>query len=623
MTPAEACGDRAGRPGRSACRAGRARPGWHAGGGGRGVRDNGAYQLKDRAATALDFLARPDPSPIQSLQIDDAARHLEQIDARRVAPFRMPRVLPAGFAALVLAVALLVWPQGRPVVNAAPAPAPPAVVEQAEQIREDLKQLDELAKSERNPELEKLVEELRDKAEEMTKPGVDIREALAKISEMQTAIAAVQAQFNVGLVDAQLQSLGEALVPAASLEAAGKSLIEAKFDKAAEKLDALENPPIERKEAKAVEEKLKQVAQEVQRGRVGLGELGSAASEMAEGWAKKGRFPQGLTHLAVAGRESPVRRKIKEILDIEVQKLSECKGKDPGRRDGDDHADRLSFPAPEAKPLVVADLPCGQGHDLRPGAGDRRPVGQWLVNLSEAVVRLRHAACPAGCRARFPGPPPVVCGRVREDRSGRGRDSRFGEHDRRQGKTVRRRPGRGVEQASLQGKTPKLPDPFRWSSGSLAKVGPNSPATPFLAGRADVDRREGQYAGLGEREEPLSHDLRGERSPLQAHRLHLEQDPVRRLPLPPLLPADVRRSRPRHPPPLPRARPGFGALRRLPASRRVQTDEPARLPVPDGPGRGPLFSQTRSRRCDLPAICVTGERGLPDAFSPGSATGET
>ncbi len=63
-------------------------------------------------------------------------------------------------------------------------------------------------------ELEKLVEELREKVEELKQPGVDVTEALAKLSEMQAAIAAQQAQYNVGLVDAQLQSLGDAMVPA-------------------------------------------------------------------------------------------------------------------------------------------------------------------------------------------------------------------------------------------------------------------------------------------------------------------------------------------------------------------------------------------------------------------------
>jgi hypothetical protein len=298
------------------------RPGWHAA----ASAVDATYNLKDRSATALDFLARPEPTAVHALQLDDAARHLEQVEARAVVPFRLSRSWPVALVALAIALALLVMPTAARVVKAAPAPPPAIVLEQTERIGDDLKQLDELARSERNKDLGKLVEQLRDKVEEMKQLGVDVREALAKISEMQAAIASMQAQFNVGLVDAQLHSLGEALVPAASLEAAGKDLIEAKFDKAAQKLDAVEEPALDRKEAKTVREELKKVADKM--GKAGLGQLGEAAGEMAEGLAGggEGKFKKGSKDLAKLVQGHGSRRRIKEILDAELAKLSECKG---------------------------------------------------------------------------------------------------------------------------------------------------------------------------------------------------------------------------------------------------------------------------------------------------------
>lgn len=284
------------------------------------------YRLKDRSSTALDFLTRPEPTALHSLQLDDAATHLERVEPRAVVPYRMPRTLPYALVTCALALALLAWPSANRAAKAGPTPPPPQVLAQSERIEDDLKQLDELARQERNPELEKLVDELREKVEEMKQPDVDVREALAKISEMQAAIAATQAQFNVGLVDAQLHSLGEALVPAASLEAAGKDLIEAKFDKAARKLDAMEDPKLDRKENKTVQEQLKKVAQAM--GEVGLGQLADAAGEIAEGLQEggKGKFKKGSKELAKLVKGHGTNRKIKEILDIELANLSECKG---------------------------------------------------------------------------------------------------------------------------------------------------------------------------------------------------------------------------------------------------------------------------------------------------------
>src|SRR5262249_16500652 len=159
----------------------------------------------------------------------------------------------------LVAVGLLSWPIALKSVQAQPAPRLPEELVQSITNDQYLKQLDDLAKSERDEKLKDLLKELRQKAEELKQAGVDEREALAKLSEMQAALNSQQAQYNTGLVDGQLQALGEALTPANALEGAGNALQQAQFDKAAEELEKIENPELDRKEAKAVEEKLKQV----------------------------------------------------------------------------------------------------------------------------------------------------------------------------------------------------------------------------------------------------------------------------------------------------------------------------------------------------------------------------
>jgi hypothetical protein len=285
------------------------------------------YHLKDRARTALDFLAKAEPTDLHKLQLEDAENHLAQVKAAEVAPFRLPRKLAYAGSLLVLAITLLVWPVSRgKTLSASPAEPIESIVQAAETTIERLKQIDALVKSERDPDLEKLVKELMAKAEEMKQPGVDQKEALAKLSEMQAAIAAQQAQYNVGLVDAQLQSLGAAMQAAAATDAAGSALQEGKFDQAVKELEKLEAPPVDKKEAKTLEEKLRQVAQEM--GNVGLGQMSDAATEMAEG-AKGGsqsKFKNASRTLANLTKGHAGRRRIKTILDGEVESLSECKG---------------------------------------------------------------------------------------------------------------------------------------------------------------------------------------------------------------------------------------------------------------------------------------------------------
>jgi hypothetical protein len=282
------------------------------------------YQLKDRATTALSFLAKPVVTKVQELQIEDAASHLARLQPRDVAPVRIPRVSLCAAVLLAVAIGLLVWPFGGTVSEASMPEPLPAVLAEAQRIEEDLKEFEEMARRDHNPELENLVQELREKVEELKQPGVDEREALAKLSEMQVAIAAQQAQYNVGLVDGQLQALGEAMSAASSLDGAGKALQEAKFEKAAKEFEKLENPPVDRKEAKAAEEKIKQVAKGM--GDVGLGQMSEAASEMADGLkAGKGNFKKATRNLSAQVRRHGRLKRLNDALEAELDRLKEGK----------------------------------------------------------------------------------------------------------------------------------------------------------------------------------------------------------------------------------------------------------------------------------------------------------
>src|SRR5262249_12425705 len=104
------------------------------------------YRLKDRSVTALEFLAKPAPTGMQSLQIADAAEHLRQVDPQQVVPWGWPRSLPYACAAAAVALALLLWPLSTPQAEGGP-PAPlPHIVAEAERIEESLQDLEEEAK---------------------------------------------------------------------------------------------------------------------------------------------------------------------------------------------------------------------------------------------------------------------------------------------------------------------------------------------------------------------------------------------------------------------------------------------------------------------------------------------
>jgi len=280
------------------------------------------YQLKDRAVSAVDFIRRGKTTAVHQLQLADAEQHLESLDPRRVAPFRLPAAVPYAAAALVIALGLLLWP--RPTyVQAKPAEPLAAILAAADDAEETLEDIQEVARKENDPKLKELVQKLADTIEQMKMPGVDTKEALAKLSEMQAAITAQQAQFNVGLVDAQMQALGEAMASTQALEGAGQALQQGKYDKAAEQLDKAE-PKFDRKETKTLKEKLAQAAKAMEE--AGLTDLSTATTELADSLDDDGAAAGACKKLGKLASSQGRRKRISDLLTLSCNCLGECKG---------------------------------------------------------------------------------------------------------------------------------------------------------------------------------------------------------------------------------------------------------------------------------------------------------
>jgi hypothetical protein len=273
--------------------------------------------------TALDFLARPNGTRVQRLAVNDALAHLDQVDARQVIPTDTPRVLPAAVASLAAAVLVLVISAPK-TTDASPAAPLAVVVDSAERVADELKALEDFAREEKDPEIEKLVNELKDAVQELKEPGVDLREAMAKLSQMQSALELQQSKYNVGQVDADLQAIGQALALAEAFSEAGKALSSNQYEKAADELEKLDLPQLDRQTEKAIKEKLDALARQMQDS--GSSSLSAAAGDLSKGLGGDGtRFKQGLKRLAKDARSQSKRKKLTMLLKKQCDCLGDCK----------------------------------------------------------------------------------------------------------------------------------------------------------------------------------------------------------------------------------------------------------------------------------------------------------
>jgi hypothetical protein len=283
------------------------------------------YGLKDRVITALDFLHKPQATKVHKLAVADAMDHLERVDARQVVPSDTPQVLPAAIVSLAAAALLFVFTSLPARVNASPSEPIAVIVESAEYASEELKSLEEFAREEQDAEIEKLVMEMKQTLDEMKQPGVDLREALAKLSQMQSALEQQQAKFNAGQVDAELQAVGDALALSESMAEAGKALAAGQLERAAEELEKLDTPKLDRKTEKAIKEKLDALAKQMQDS--GSSSLCAAVGEASKGLGGDGsRFKQGMKRLAGEALKQSKRKKLNDLLRKQCDCLGECKG---------------------------------------------------------------------------------------------------------------------------------------------------------------------------------------------------------------------------------------------------------------------------------------------------------
>lgn len=299
---------------------------------------DGHYELKDRTETALAFLRHEQAGQtddLQQLQLADAVQHLQRIEAKQVVPFALPKSFRWSLVTTALAVVLLCWPTGYSQLSAGPSKPLDAIIAEAEIVEEDLqKLLDELPEK-HSPEIEALIKEMLAKAEEMKEPGVDLREALAKLSEMQSALQVAAAEFNVAATDEAMKSIGEALQSAEALQEAGKALQQGQYDKAAEQLAKLDDPKLDRKESRAVSDKLKKASESA--GQQGMKKLSEAAKEAAEGLDKDNpsQCKSGLCKLGECAKKQGNCKKIGDMLKKQCDKLGECKSNCQGNCQGD------------------------------------------------------------------------------------------------------------------------------------------------------------------------------------------------------------------------------------------------------------------------------------------------
>lgn len=292
-----------------------------------------ACNLKDRTETALQFSQTADDSAsaaLRRLQLADAEEHAASIQPTQVVPIEYPKLWPVAIAMTIAAVLLTAF-SGPPTDLAAAEVTNEVVDQQADRLEDGLEELKTLQEQQPDPELDQLVKDLQQMIEQLKEPGVDPKEALAKLSEMEASLQQMQQQLTDPQAAAELQQIGEALSLSEAMATAGSALAKGDMEKAAEELEKLEMPDLDRKTEKAVTEKLDQLKQNNADGSQKK-TIQEAASQISQGLSQgnRGKFSDGMKGLAGAAKKQARKKKLSDLLKKQCKCLGECKSECEG-----------------------------------------------------------------------------------------------------------------------------------------------------------------------------------------------------------------------------------------------------------------------------------------------------
>lgn len=292
--------------------------------------------LKDRIQTSLSFAASEvevsqTVKSVRQLQIEDASNHVRSLQPELIVPLRQSKWFPAGIATSAIALATLMFSNPVSSVVAELTPSS-AVTHSATQTELGLEELRAVQKETQDPELEKLLQEMAKQIEELKRTDMDPKEALAKLSEMETALEQMQAKVTDPSLDAALQQVGDALSLSESMAAAGEAMAKGQMEKAVEQLAKLAMPNLDRKTEKAVTDKLNELQKNEGASTPSQKSLKDAIAQVSQALSQgdRSRFKDGVDGLAGECKKQGQRKKLSDLLRKQCQCLSECKSECEG-----------------------------------------------------------------------------------------------------------------------------------------------------------------------------------------------------------------------------------------------------------------------------------------------------
>lgn len=242
--------------------------------------------LKDRVVSGLEQIERKSNETLTELQLQDTTNRLQTIPLNQVAKYTVPRETKYAALVAIFVVAFSFIEFFAPPATSTEIDYSPQIAAEADVLLNTLEEAKIEAELSEDEELKEIIEEIEKRTQELKKPQIAPKEALARMTELTNLLKTKIDPVKMAQQEALMKGLGQQFIGNPILGEFGQKLKKGDYDEAADKLDKVSKdiPKFDQEQKQNLSDELKRAGNSLKDSDLsGLGGQLSGAGNALEG----------------------------------------------------------------------------------------------------------------------------------------------------------------------------------------------------------------------------------------------------------------------------------------------------------------------------------------------------
>ena len=193
--------------------------------------------LKDRVVSGLEQIERKSNETLSALQLQDTSNRLQAIPLKQVARYTVPRETKYVALVAIFVVAFSFVEFFAPPATSTEIDYSPQIAAEADVLLNTIDEAKKEAELSEDEELKEILEEIEKRTQELKKPQISPKEALARMTELTALLKTKIDPIKMAQQEALMKGLGQQFIGNPILGEFGQKLKKGDYKEAADKLD--------------------------------------------------------------------------------------------------------------------------------------------------------------------------------------------------------------------------------------------------------------------------------------------------------------------------------------------------------------------------------------------------